>query len=96
MKLKNRGYIVPVAIGVLVVASLGLLFFSWWGGSQKPKASVANQENNSPAANAARARLTANDDTTLDADSAAIDSQINALDGSNTDVNTSLSDTSTI
>lgn len=87
----------PVAIGALVLASLGLVTFSWLGGSKKRapvkrnvKEIVASTTNN------ILKKSMATDDATLDDDSAAIDAQIKALDGSNSDVGASLNDTPSI
>lgn len=87
MKIKNRGYVLPVAIGVLVLISLGLLMFTSWS---EPKEIDSSAENNQVAATV----LT--DDATLDNDSAAIDAQLKALDDSGADVDSSLNDTSSI
>ncbi len=38
LNLKKGGFVVPVAIAVLVAASIGLLAFSWWGGAKKEQA----------------------------------------------------------
>lgn len=97
MKIKNRGYIVPVAIGVLVVASLGLLMFSNWGGKKvTEKTGVSNTPVTPTTTTNVSNRQSASDDATLDADSVNIDAQLKALDGSNSDVDSSLKDTSSI
>lgn len=96
MKIKSRGYVVPVAIGVLVVASLGLLLSSWWSKSQKKDLPlVSSQKTASSTAQILNKKSLANDDATLDADSAAIEVQIKALDNSNLDVDGGLNDSST-
>jgi hypothetical protein len=93
MEIKNKGYVVPVAIGILVIASLGLLVLSWFGGAQKtqPTVTVPSESNNDGVK-----QPLANDDATLAADSANIDAQLKTLDSNNADVNSGLNDTSSI
>lgn len=88
MKSKNKGYVVPVAIGVLALASLGLLFFSW--------SNTPSKNDDSKNTESAMSRPVMNDDATLEDDSANIDAQIKALDNSSADVDTSFKDTSSI
>jgi len=96
---KKGGYIVPVAIAVLVVASIGLLTASWWNGSKKEVATPKNIPNQNqtatnPVANhPAVVVSTANDDQTLDSDGTAIDNSLKGLDGANVDITSSLNDT---
>ena len=94
---KKGGYIVPVAIAVLVVASIGLLTASWWNGSKKEVATPKNiptQTVTNPVANhPVVAASTANDDQTLDSDGTAIDKSLKGLDGANVDITSSLNDT---
>lgn len=97
MKIKNKGgYVVPVAMGVLVVASLGLLIFSWWGRSQTINNTSVVQKETSTTSSLSNKQSLMSDDATLDADSATIDAQIKALDDSNVDVGNSLNDSSSI
>lgn len=98
MKTKNKGFVVPVAIGILVVASLGLLAMSWWSGGQKVSPKVEPVQNPVSSADTSNvsALSTANDDQTLDADSANVDAQIKNLDSSSADIDSSLNDQSTI
>jgi hypothetical protein len=97
MQIKNKGYVIPVAIGVLVVASLGLLMWSWLSTGSDKK---AVDENNNPAASSTLSakwnQPNINDDASIDEDSASIDAQIKALDKANADVETGLNDVSTI
>lgn len=97
MTSKKSGYIVPIAIGILVVASLGLLLFSWLAAPSKSVApEVKTTASSTNASNTAATQASANDNATLDNDSAAIDAQIKALDSNNADVNAGINDTSSI
>ncbi len=90
MSSKNQGFVVPVAIGVLVLASLGLIFYSWFN----QKNTMGNTIKTESSKNVSQKTLS--DDKSLDSESAAIDSQINNLDNNSADINTSLNDTSSI
>ena len=93
---KKGGYVVPIAIAVLVVASIGLLTASWWNGSKKevvvPK-NTQNQTATNPVANNPAIVSTANDDKTLDSDGVTIENSLKGLDGANVDITSSLNDT---
>ena len=98
MKITNRqkgGYVVPVAIAVLVLASIGLLGFSWFGGSKEQKDAKKDQvvAVNNVASSTEQKVNSASDDATLDNDGAAIDAQIKALDKDSADITSGLSDT---
>lgn len=98
MQSKNKGYVVPVAIGVLVVASLGLLVFSWWGNSKNEVSTTMTQPKESKNISTSTTYIdtSASDDTTLEKNSVEIDSQIKALDDDNSGVDISAKDESTI
>lgn len=99
MNIKNKGYIVPVAIGILVVASLGLLLFSWWGRPSNVddgKSDIVSTLGGETDLSTLGAQSKANDEVTLNIDSANLDAQLKALDDSDVDINNSLNDTSSI
>jgi hypothetical protein len=96
MEIKNRGYVVPVAIGTLVLASLGLMIFSWLGGQKKIDDAKVVPNATTTISDDLDRKASATDDVTLDDDSAIIDAQIKALDDSAADINSSLNDTSSI
>ena len=100
---KKGGFVVPIAIATLVVASIGLLAFSWWGwgGEQKtdvvPVTSITKKTDTAKrivkTPDHAVLTSTANDDKTLDSDGAAIEAGLKGLDGANVDITNSLNDT---
>ncbi len=100
MHANKKGYIVPLAIGILVVASLGLLFTSWWNNKHKAATPVASTTTKTePAAPTNQEQVqakasSASDDQTLDNDSASIGAQLKSLDSTNADVDASMNDKS--
>ena len=91
-------YVVPVAIIILVIASIGLILFSWWGTTNKKsptstKSTQATSTNQKVRIQPATTVSKANDDATLDKDGANIQTGLNGLDKAITDVNGSFNDT---
>ncbi|HAO64847.1 TPA: hypothetical protein DCQ44_02595 [Candidatus Taylorbacteria bacterium] len=96
MKTNKNGYILPVAIAVLVIASLGLLLFSWLSKSDKSNIADDNSKQSSSVTSTTTGQSSATDDATLNNDSTTIDGQIKALDNDNSSIDSSLNDKSTI
>lgn len=100
LSLKKGGFIVPVAIAVLVVASIGLFSFSWWRGAKKEAVTPKLEENtvqaniNTETSSQTKSKtVSASNDGSLDSDSSAIDAGLRGLDESSVDVNSSFNDT---
>ena len=89
MKNKNKGYILPVAVGVLVIASLGLLLFSW---GKDPKTEERLGANNKNASTTSEVKS----ESSLESDEAEINASLKALDDANVNIDGGINDKSSI
>lgn len=85
-----------MVIGILVLASLGLVIFSWSGSKTKTQTVAKPKQVATTTPAVTKPQPPAVDDVTLDNDVLIIDDQVKSLDGNYSDINAGLSDTSSI